>query len=433
MADPQAGAPSQDKDVTLDEEAKRLKLEQVKAEARKAIADSQKATLAAQFPATDVKPLEGKIEVGEGVGLVAGLLAQGLLDKVAKEIVDQIKEKLEEGTSSVLLVEDRRLAASDWSYERVRGQLEVELEAVEGALGALAGAEVGEPTPEADALPLAAAGAALTAGTAIVGATAGLIGMLRSDYAISSKEVAIAPTPLLAALSKELLCQSREVTVDGFGVLNGKLIEDFRKATKKRAELERLSTAKKKAVIEPGDRAIEDRRAAMNDTEKAYNQALSGDTQPPGLDQLKERVAATERQVQKAEDAIRSVRALVATADALVTRFDTFATAITTAAGEGQYPPLVAAALRERLHADKDKHTHVLYAGIELSGGETVARRSLWSSGQVSFIGGVQVAYLLLDVNQNQIVSAGTRPALRSLKVRLSDGTAETLNEIRLT
>jgi hypothetical protein len=61
--------------VPLDAEAKALKLEQTKAESRKAIAlseqaiaDAQKKTLLAKLPSSDVKPLEGKIDIGEKGG-----------------------------------------------------------------------------------------------------------------------------------------------------------------------------------------------------------------------------------------------------------------------------------------------------------------------------------------------------------------------------
>src|SRR3989442_998561 len=71
----QTNGNSDDKTVALDSEAKQLKLQQTKAESRKAIAEAEKGRLAAMLPTADVKTDGGKIDVRANVGLVAALPA----------------------------------------------------------------------------------------------------------------------------------------------------------------------------------------------------------------------------------------------------------------------------------------------------------------------------------------------------------------------
>jgi hypothetical protein len=125
--------------VPLDEEAKKLKLEQTKAEARKAIAEANKATLAAQLPTADVKPLEGKTEVGEKAGLVADLLAHSLLAPAARTIANGIVAANVPNGARVLVVDDRALTAVDWSYLAVSEQVNHQKTALEHALNLVKG------------------------------------------------------------------------------------------------------------------------------------------------------------------------------------------------------------------------------------------------------------------------------------------------------
>lgn len=118
----------------LDDEAKKLKLEQTKAEARKAIAEANKATLAAQLPTSEVKPLEGKTEVGDKAGLVADLLAHSLLAPASKAIAYGVAAAGVSRESTLLVVDDRALTAIDWSYIAVSKHVEHQKTALDSAL-----------------------------------------------------------------------------------------------------------------------------------------------------------------------------------------------------------------------------------------------------------------------------------------------------------
>jgi hypothetical protein len=418
----QPPATQDDQKVPLDDEAKRLQLEKTKAEARKAIAEAQKATLAAQLPTSETKPLEGKVDVGAGVGLIAELLAYKLLGPAAATIAAAVKNQLgKDATASILVVEDRGLVASDWPYGAIREQLKSHDETLDVATAALM-KELGEKAPPTDLVIAPALGAA----TAFVGAAAALVGMFRTDYSIASKEVTIGTTPLVAAVAQHLLTPKIQVSVDQFALVDeSAIIKEFWATRMKRVKLERLSLKLKTKTVQPAERRIEDLRAEWKDAWTAYSKALGEATSPPKLEELERRMSTLEGDVKQAESDAAPARGLVAQADAVIAQFDGFATTATTATKEGSYPPLVAAALREALHGDTPKQTHVLYVAVEGSGGETVTRRSLFRrSGQVGFMGGTQVSYLLLHSKENKVVLAGTETLLGHLQYDLNKGEA---------
>jgi DNA/RNA endonuclease G (NUC1) len=448
MGADQDTANGQDKQVRLDREAKQLKLEQTKAEARQAIAEAQQATLAAQLPASDTKPLEGSVAVGENVGLVADLVAHALIDDAAKEIVDEIGANLD-AKATVLLVENRELAASDWPYWIIRGEisrLRKRLDDQKSALtGAMPAPPPSAPAPQEEFVPVA--GAALTAGAAAISSVASIVGMFRTDYSVTARAVTIGKTPLLSALSHHLLAATKAVTVDGFTVIDSQLVGDFAAAAELRLELEGLRSALSDQVLQPAERRIEDRRAELKDAAAAYTKALGGaapdDAQPSAKavteatepqqgapastahEDLVKRVTDLRAELDAAETAAGSPRALVATTDDLLTRFDAFATVVTAPPATGGLPPLVAAGLREPIHGDTPMQTHVLYVDVESSGGETVTKRSLFApSGRVAFIGGAVVSYLLWDAKQRRLVAAGTKTLLGRLDYKLSSAFA---------
>ena len=120
-------------------------------------------------------------------------------------------------------------------------------------------------------------------------------------------------------------------------------------------------------------------------------------------------------------------------ADAALARFDDFSTAATT----GATPPLVAAALRERLHGNDRAYTHVLFVGVEGSGAETITKKGLFRrSGQVGFVGGCEVSFLLLDLESGNVAAAGAVPLVGHLHYDLATGmpgkfTADVLKDTR--
>src|SRR4051794_12626415 len=133
--------PKQD-DTVLDDEAKALKLAETKAKSRQAIAEAQKATMTAQFPASDLKPIEGKVDVGEKAGMIGELLALSLL----KPAVEAIAKGFGPG-HRVLVVEGRDLLGSDWCYTLVDQQLKAQTDALNAACNAITVVDGHAPPP----------------------------------------------------------------------------------------------------------------------------------------------------------------------------------------------------------------------------------------------------------------------------------------------
>jgi hypothetical protein len=430
--------------VPLDDDAKRLKLDQVKAEARQAIAAAQKATVAALLPSSDVKPLEGKVDVGTGVGLVAQLIGYQLLDEASARIAKAIARCGVKG-ADILVVEDRLLAGTDWVYEGIQHELAALAPALDQMLADLGPTELqrAEIVPTVPQLRtelfMAPLGLAAVAVSPVIGAAASLLGMFKTDYSITSREVKIGTTPLVAAVANRLVEQKHNITVDQFSLIAGsRIVADFRSVHDKRDQVEQESIKLKYGSVLPADRRIEDLRAQMKDAWTELDKALSGETTGKHqIADLRSQLRAAKADLGEVESDSASARAKVAAAEALIARFDAFATAATTAPSTGN-PPLLSAALRERLHRSGDDPktslTHVLFVGIEGSAGETITRTSRFGrSGQVVYMGGAQVSYLVLEVKRNRLVAAGTESLLGHLQYDLKRQTAGPLTSVRLT
>lgn len=427
-AAPGASSASQDP-IELDEEAKSLKLEQIKAEARKAIAESRKATLTAQLPTSSAEPLEGTVDVGEGAGLAGQVVAYRLLGRAATEIAAAVKTAKGSRPADVMVVEDRALVGSDWTHAAVSKQLGVETATV---------AEVLKMFPDPAEEPKRKFGATAIPAAALVvpqllGAAASVIGMFRSNYAITSRNAEIGTTPLLAAVAQALLeLEEVGVTVDRFTLSTEEgILDRFSYLQEQRRILEWRATRVKTEELQPATQLIADLRAQETNAATELDKGLGAAQVPPSLNELKARVEALQASVVSEELAIASTRTRITLAEAAMERVDAF----TAAATAGDVPPLLTAALRERLHqrtgSNGAAHSHVLYVGVEGSGAETITRTNRFgSNGEVGFVGGLNVAYLLLDVASNALVAAGTIPLLGKVKYDLGDDRAGPLSEM---
>jgi hypothetical protein len=102
-------------EVPLDPEAKALKLEQIKAEARKSILDAQLATAKALVPTIDTSGLKETVTLDEKAGSIVNAVAASQLSDAAKSIVGVVKNNVAAG-SRVILVEGRSIAEADVAY-----------------------------------------------------------------------------------------------------------------------------------------------------------------------------------------------------------------------------------------------------------------------------------------------------------------------------
>jgi hypothetical protein len=449
MADQPTGGPAApaqpaQSPVPLDDEAKALKLAEIKATSRKAIAEAdkstveaQKATLAAQLPTNETKPLEGKIELGEKTGLIADLLAHSLVADGSKAIVSDVADELDPGVSVVLVVEDRNLTKLDWPYQAIKRQVDQQRASLRAALDLFADIDAPPfvedvpppPPPPSEFLLVAglvgvlpAASALLTAAPAAVGAVAAVAGMFRSDYSITNRDVAIGTTPLVAAVTGELLKGDFKVVNRDFELVAGsRLASRFWDAWRTRAELERRKTLVSARTLTPADLRIESLRAQWTAAQATLDKLLAEeDGASPGP--LREEVDRLRTEVIDEQRAVAEIRGRVSAAESAITRFDAFATSVTATTADAAYPPLVAAAIQERLRRGDARVTHVLYVGLEGAGGETVTSRNLFRGSRLAYVGGVQISHLLLDVDARVTTAGGTESLLARVRHELSDG-----------
>jgi len=410
--------------------------ESAQAKARKEAADADKAQVDAKLaglPTVELKPREGKVELGDNVGLIADLVAHAMLDKAATRFAQQLEVVLADERAKVLLVDSPDLIGSDWPHKAIDSQLRRELQALTELKGRLSVGEAGgggqldglmlerETGVVTSARLFTAAGlpGALAIGkgiSAAVGAAADVASLLRGDYEFAARPVSIGSAPLFAAISRRLIPHAKVVNLDGFSTLGkSKLFAMFEQVMLLRSEVQLLAVAAKEEELAPADRVIERAKAARETWNAALgNKEISAET----LAELRRATLELEEQVDSGDLTSQpGTRALVAAAEAAVTRIDSFAEAVTKAPKSG-YPPLIAAAIRERLHAKRNGYTHVLYAAIESSGGETIVRKGFLKS-RVRFVGGAQVSYLLWDVRRKRMVAADTASVLGEVKMKL--------------
>jgi hypothetical protein len=457
-------APSQlSKDPTLRRiqlQTYRAQMEQAFADARTAAAtadkteaDAQTAEQTANFPPSTFTPREGKLEVGANVGLVSDLIAHKLLDDAAERIVHEIEGGLQH--ARVLLVFDPNLVASDWPYKSVSTEIERatnELQAVcnelksawssaQGRDGDTPGAPTELSPEEIEELVQRGQGVmadlgiglAVGAGESVAGGLATLASMFRSDYSLTARSVSIGQVPLAAATAHRLTKRASEVAIENFNLLeNSNLLDEFGHVVEHRHEVERELNRVNKGIVEPADRDLSDQKDAASNLRAALGK--DGVSKENLADLFKAKADADGAAVKAKSSAVNEARAAAAVAADALTRFDAFVTAVTQAPATG-YPPLIVAALRERLHGSDEKYTqkytHVLYVGIESAGGETLTRAGIFRT-TVRFVGGAQVSYLLLDVGESRLVAANTAPVLGEMEFKLRQGAAGDLSRLNL-
>jgi hypothetical protein len=420
--------------VPLDGDAKQLKLDQVKAEARKAIAEAEAATLKAQLPETATKGHEGAVELGEKTGYVAELAAYSLLDHAAARIAKDVPDPL---TARILVVEDRNLIASDWQYRLVRDHLDQLADVVGEAVALIdAGVRGAATTPhEAPAsdeqddrkrlllAPLLAAAPLLTAAPALIGAVSDIVKMFRTDYSVKARDVTIKPAALVSAVVHELLKAGVSTAVDAFTLLDdSQLLVSFEALRRTRLELEKKSIRFNEAVIAPALSALTAITTELADVRAAYDKAVEKGEDSHGLEQRMNGLAID---VQERAAALAPNKAIAGQAKVIADAADAFITSVTAAPKDG-YPPIIAAALREPLHGDSvARMTHVLFVEVDSAGGEAVTQKhNFGRSGVVSYVAGAQVSHLLLATGGG-LVAGRTQSLLVRLRYDLRSGELE--------
>jgi hypothetical protein len=387
-------------DVELDDEAKELKLREIKAKSRKAIAEAEQ-------PVGESKGRTGTVDTGEkgGASLVSVMAAERL-SEAAASIAQKVAAATRDGW--ILIVEDRAVAENDVVYTEVTARLAAFETAFDKAL------ESKNAVMDTLAVPLAA-----IVGFAQLGAD--LIAMFKADYKVSGRDVTVNRVALVAEVARNLLAKNRKVVLSGFGVVEqSKVLATFTRIAKKRYALDRWAAQEKNERVDPKLREIESTSAYMSELRTAKVKAL-GEGKTKEAESLGSEMKQAEETLKGllTDPNLARARADISAASTLVAGFDSYAVALTTVPQGAKYAPIHAAALREQLRREfgvdstdaKSKgalklRAYVLYLEVTSAGGDTVTRSgAVFTDAKSAFLGAVQGTYLLASADGEMVAS----------------------------
>ncbi|GAA1700928.1 hypothetical protein GCM10009765_58080 [Fodinicola feengrottensis] len=378
-------------------------------------------------------PGGGSVQQDAAAGVVAELVAYSLLNHAAQQIAEGVAAV---PPWRVLVVEDRTLAATDWSYHAVTeqmGRLSAELKAASEKVAEASAPPKQLPSPSSTASVhpgqeglLAEVAAAATAALgvanavpAVVGAIADTIGYLRTDYTITGRAFTVKSTALVTAVARALRQQGVRSEVDGFHTFPATTaslaaFSDFQHLQRD-LTVSRLTFVQQK--LSPAIAEVAKGNTALMAAQAEVTAARAA--QPP--DQVREKLAeaaaeeAADR-LSRAQQAQTLAQQVADLAAASLTRASTFETTVTTVPAGGGLPPLAVAATLERLHASGDNAiTHVLYVGVDVAGGETVVKKRFLGAPGIRYIGSCQVSAMLVG-NDGDVAWARTMTLVGQLK-----------------
>ena len=433
------------------------------AENRKAVAEAQAAAVKAFMPGeAALKPLEGTVDADGNSGVVAEVAAYALLERVAGTVADRVRKALANRPNGeharVLVVTDRQLAALDWAYRSVAGQITALTAEVNGVkvLVAPSAPPPTSPPPTGKAAvggPVGVLGfvgpsalGALAGGTplaalaglpSIVGAAADVAGYFQSNYTIAGRAFQLKDDPLVAAMAGALAAEGITVIVEGLHALpDSRILKDYdgllracQQLAQARVQLQAQELAQATADVTRWTGVVADRTAELQAAEAA---------DPPD----DARVSEGRRRVDDARDHLATATAdqaaaeqLVAAAAAAEGRVDTFVTSVTAVPEAGGLPPLGQAALREWLHGEVDEVekpiTHVLHVSVTASGGETQICQRRFFAPVVRYVGACTVSVMLAET-AGPIVFADAEALVGQLTYRIKDGALGELKRVDL-
>ncbi|MGY1608756.1 hypothetical protein [Geodermatophilus sp. SYSU D00700] len=292
----------------------------------------------------------------------------------------------------LLLVEHRDLVAKDWPYAHVLWNLQHHAQSlrqrsdlVTEAISDLDGLEPTPPGTDEDLNSLASRDDLLLftsrrrgLGTipiteqisAYTASAADVLGLLRTDYALSSSALDVSSSTLTAAVASALIAQPVDVVVDGFHLVQ---------------EEGPVHTALNATLAVDAALAV----AQANLQRRLFD--YSEDDRPQ---------VTRARELDKEATAIRAAWAATLTS-------------LTTAPAEG-LPPLAAAAVQAAIRDVPTGVTHVVHLSLDSSGTDVISRRSLFGpSGRLRLVGGVTVSWLLVTTaagtGTGALIGAGSR------------------------
>lgn len=400
-----------------DPEVEALERRKKIAELEQAIAEARKGGLAARLPTTEGSGIEGVVELGEGSGYFAEVLAYEALAAAAEEI----GEKLGGGRCDEVvvtvgndLVHQRHLL--DIATVRIEDTIQGVRQLIEDLEKVRLGRSVSTDEQRRVALldPLKGFQAAATAAVSFVGAAADLASFFRSDLTASGREVGVTSTAALAAVAASLrkndwkpLLPSARLERSALLTKIETLLEGRRVLARRRRELERdvQPVLQEHAVALLAEERAEARLAAAR-AAKPPDQ--------PAVDRAQERW--NEARAELAPLAVRAAdwQRAAAAIDAAISAADTLAGALLE--GRDGKPSVVEATAAVAL-LESEEDLRVLTLEVSSRGGESFVTRNAFRT-RLTYLGGVVVSFLLTD-GEGEVEKSGmvARTAARSVRV----------------
>ena len=367
--------------VPLDEEAQRLELAKIKAEARSAIAEADRKQFDATLPAITGKALDGTVSTDDKAGVLADLVAYGVLGEVATAIASSLRIP---AGAAVLLTDSRDLVADQGVLFELLRQLKRHETRLTDTLTNLAGI-----TPVQNE-GLAGVGPALAI-PALVSVVTGVFGLLQTNYTVRGRETAIGRTAVLAAIATAL--PNQKVTVDGFRRLpegDDAVLDRFARLADQVDTVSGRSVALRAELLEPAEAELArfDAELTAYRAERRKLVVEGGATAQVDAEigRLTDDRAARLAQIAPVKAVLRNAQVAL----------DTCTSFLQTAslAPVGGRPPVVVAALREAWMSAG----WILYVEVTSAGGETITRQSAVRRPRyATFVGGCRVDFLALD------------------------------------
>ena len=433
-------------DLQASLQQKPAEVQQAIAQAESAAAVARKAALEATLPKGESKPLEGTVATDEKFGYLATLVAYQVMRGCAATIAKAIDDKSLAGNpAKILIVDERNVAQSDLALVQVdrqfaffRAQFAAQVQQMENLLQdtaaayppALGEAELEVQRPDVGAgglemLPIAPIAAALTAAPAVISSVADIVGYFKTDYTVKGQTVDLSADALVAEVAGKI--KGHHVQIFNFNLVkNSELVKDWSDLVEQKLALDKHKELLKVQVVEPATARI----ASRKEESAALQAKLDQLTKP---EEEAQRNAVRDQMDQRRQGIIfdqslldRSQRAVV-NADALAQAFGEFVTSLTSTSDPASQPLWLQAAVRQQIR--QQGITHLLYLKIVSSGGEAITKKSFWSSGQTSYVGGAAVAYVLAAAD-GKVELAGTEVGLAQLDYKYSQPTATILRKV---
>lgn len=324
--------------------------------------------LKANIAPSENKGLKGKVEIKDGAGYYAEILAYYALDDCAEEIAKSIVNKIN-NQKTLIILENSDLSEKALLWHSVFTELKLLNDELKTFINNYSAKNSESLKTRSINFPKIAT-TALGAAPIILGAISNITSFFRTDRTIIKKEVEVKTQSLIAAISKKINTLNNNIKIllpNKNLKFNGKLQTEFTNLIKNK---NRLLTLEKN----------------LNKNKLKINS-----------DYLKKTITATE------------------------TIIEAF-----TKKTDGEFSLLKSVATIEKIMIQTNPY--LLYLSIATKGGEIETSQSAFSQGRVSYLGGIVVSYIMTDIEGNYLDS-GNAKGVRSATFKRSKGIVNMKNK----